>query len=188
MLTQLEAINILLTDAREARINTIDLADEDTATAVDKLEEAKKEVLSEGLNFNYDFNRELIQDNNGEIILPSFLSIDFEMIKYVARVDNGITKVYNTEDKTFNIGEKVKVNIIRDSDFEDITNYKIQYWITKVASYNFYQVTVGIDNTLQLILNQATIAEQKAKSQDATNQDNNMFDGNRRSFKRTRNN
>lgn len=186
MLTKLEAINIILTDARESRLNTIDLSDEDTAAAVDKLEEAKKEVLSSGLNFNHDFNFELTPDNNGEILLPPYLSIDFEECKYVSRYDNGVLKAYNAEDLTFTISKKIKVNIIFDLEFEEIPNYKIQYWITKLASYNYYQVSVGIDNTLQLILNQAQVAEAKGKSQDSTNSDHSMFDGNRRMFKRTR--
>ena len=113
-MTELEAVNMLLSVIGEAPVDkladTVDNEITDASLARKTLKEVKRDVLAEGWGWNTDYAVKLTPDSNDEYVLDvSFLKVIFwpsiyPNKEYVAR---GL-KVYDRNARKFDFGDEVK--------------------------------------------------------------------------------
>jgi len=138
------------------------------------LEETKKELLSEGLDSNTDYEWDLIPDADDYIAIPvnALRVSSSEGYRYIAK--DG--KLYDKEKKTYKFEnvDSVKVDIIWDEDFDDLP-YAIQYYIVARAGRKVYQRLVGKDN-LNVMLQDELEAKEKMLTGEADTASYSIFD------------
>ncbi len=137
----LTAINTLLQTINELPIeNTDDLAFSETGKLAEMtLIETKKEVLSQGWNFNTDKDYPFPPDTNGIIAVPP------NVLDIVASNDSIIMrewKLYDRVNFTFNFDESIKCTVVWDIDFNGIT-HPLRHYITIKAARIFQGRTIG---------------------------------------------
>lgn len=138
----LASINILLQTINELPIeNTDDLANSTTAQLAEMtINEIKKEILSEGWDFNTDKNYPFPPDTSGTITVP------YNVLDIVA--SNGKKflmrdwKLYDKENFTFIFEEAVECDVVWDMDFNSLT-HPIRRYITIRAARVFQARTIG---------------------------------------------
>lgn len=137
----LTAINTLLQTINELPIeNTDDLAYSETGKLAEMtIIETKKEVLSQGWNFNTDKEYPFPPDTAGIIAVPP------NVLDIVASNDAIIMrewKLYDRQNFTFEFDEPVKCTVVWDVDFNSIT-HPLRHYITIKAARVFQGRTIG---------------------------------------------
>ncbi|MDB4681404.1 hypothetical protein OAE88_00690 [bacterium] len=136
----LTAVNVMLSKIGERPINDdVELADVlEAQLASQELINTKKEVLSQGWDFNMDTNYSIPPDNTGYIIIPANVldlsSSDSDLIMRDWRL-------YSKSGQTAVFEEPKAVNIIWDLDFNSLT-HPIRNYITLLASAKFIESQV----------------------------------------------
>jgi hypothetical protein len=130
-MTELEAVNVLLTTIGEAPINTLSGNQVvDVAVAQQVLNEVNREVQSQGWHFNIEYDVELSPDVDGNIYIPSNASrVDVKGTNVVVRSN----RLYNLEKKTFTFPNKVKAEIIYYLNFVDLPDVAKRYITIRAA-------------------------------------------------------
>lgn len=137
----LTSINTLLQTINELPIeSTDDLINSTTGQLAEMtIIEVKKEVLSQGWNFNSDKNYPFPPDVNGIIAIP------YTVLDIVASTSDVIMRDWKLYDKTkfsFKFETAVPCNVIWNMDFNSLT-HPIRNYITIKAARIFQARTIG---------------------------------------------
>jgi len=119
MLTELQAINLMLSAIGESPVSTIDVMHPDVLSSKMLLDHAVQEVLEPGKWFNTERNLFLHPNSDGEIVLPSlYLSVDpvDTKLDYVER--NG--RLYDMTNHTFYFAGGVYVDLSMGMPFAEL--------------------------------------------------------------------
>jgi hypothetical protein len=154
-MTELEAVNVLLTTIGEAPINTL-VGNQvvDVAVAKQVLTEITREVQSQGWHFNTEYGVKLTPNLDKKIAVPANTSrIDVNGVDVVAR--GGF--LFNLQDRTFIFDTTVEADIVYYQDFETIPDVAKRYIVVR-ASRIFADRMINSESTHQFTLRD----EQKA--------------------------
>lgn len=147
-LTELDAVNEILMSIGQSPVNSLDSTGiKDVETGRLRLHNTSREVQSQGWAFNTDYQYEISPDGNDRILIPSnALSLDptYNRKDFVWRYDsaNDKSSLYDLNDQTFDITEKVKVDIIWFYEFEHLPPTARNY-IALLAGQRFQSGIVG---------------------------------------------
>ena len=130
-MTELEAVNVLLTTIGEAPVNTLSgKQTTDVAIAQQILNEVNREVQSRGWHFNTEYDVELIPDNSKHITPPTdAVRIDVEDLDTVIRNN----KLFRLDTRTNLFEAKIKARIIYLQDFLVLPEPARRYIATRAA-------------------------------------------------------
>lgn len=140
--TELEAVNVMLSNIGESPVNTLDddnVVDAGIAKTI--LRNVAREVQSEGWFFNTDYNKTFLPTADDRIQLPqNTLKVDPSdvSLRYVQRG----RFMYDRENHTYDIKEKVELNVIIGLDFEDLPETAKRY-ITLRSARIFQERMLG---------------------------------------------
>lgn len=130
-MTELEAVNVLLTTIGEQPVNT--LAGNqvvDVTIAKQVLNEVTREVQSKGWHFNTEYRVRLTPNLSGEIVVPADTSrIDVADLDCTVR--NG--KLFNLGERTYQFSRTVEADIVFYQDFFDMPDVAKRYTTIKAA-------------------------------------------------------
>lgn len=134
LLTELEAVNVMLSVIGEAPINTLEgAATVDVIQAKAILSQVSREVQSVGWHFNTERDYPLLPDVNGNIILASnmvLVDADTEADIDVAQRGN---KLYDRKNHTFKFTKSIKAEVIYLLSFEELPQVARQFIVVRVA-------------------------------------------------------
>jgi len=125
--TELEAVNVMLSNIGESPVNTLDddnVVDAGIAKTI--LRNVSREVQSEGWFFNTDYNRPFLPNADNRIQLPqNILKVDPSDVstRYVQRG----RFMYDRENHTYDILEAVELNVVIGASFEDLPETAKRY-------------------------------------------------------------
>ncbi|WMM95070.1 tail tubular protein A [Roseobacter phage CRP-171] len=130
-MTELEAVNVLLTTIGETPVNTLtgNLVT-DVTVAQQVLNEVSREVQSEGWHFNTEQGVKLTPNSSKEIVVPPDVSrID---AKYVDVTIRG-GKLFNLTERTFKFDNQLEVDIVYYQDFVELPDQAKRYITVRAA-------------------------------------------------------
>ena len=136
----IQSVSIMLQSIGEMPINSdIEMSEIlEAQLAATVLDEAKREVLAEGWNFNVDTNYILPPDANGYISIPAnVLDISSNDADIVMRD----WRLYSKKNQSAVFEESLKMNIIWNMDFNSLT-HPLRTYITMMATVKFQARTV----------------------------------------------
>lgn len=130
-MTELEAVNVLLTTIGEAPINTLSGNHvTDVTIARQVLTEVSREVQSQGWHFNTETNVELVPDQFKYINIPvDTARIDSDEEDITVRGN----RVFDLRNRTFQFNSKLNVTIVYFVNFEDLPDTAKKYIATRAA-------------------------------------------------------
>jgi len=130
-MTELEAVNVLLTTIGEAPVNTLTGNQvTDVTIARQVLNEVSREVQSQGWFFNTENGVVLTPDNNKNILPPADTArIDSRDFNIVVRED----KLFDLDKFTYEFGGSIKVNIVYYQDFTVLPDSAKRYIAARAA-------------------------------------------------------
>jgi len=130
-MTELEAVNVLLTTIGEAPVNTLTGNQvTDVTIARQVLNEVSREVQSQGWYFNTENGVVLTPDNNKHILPPADTArIDSRDFNIVIRED----KLFDLDKFTYEFGGSIKVNIVYYQDFTVLPDAAKRYIAARAA-------------------------------------------------------
>jgi hypothetical protein len=130
-MTELEAVNVLLTTIGEAPVNTLTGNQvTDVTIARQVLNEVSREVQSQGWYFNTENGVKLNPDNNKHILPPADTArIDSRDHNIVIRED----KLFDLDAFTYEFGGSIKVNIVYYQDFTVLPDAAKRYIAARAA-------------------------------------------------------
>ena len=138
--TKLDAVNLMLASIGQSPVNTLaGTLPKDVNKAVVALDNALREVLTQGWSFNSDKEYEMTPDGTFRIAVPAAsLQIDPTYGEdYVPRYDSSAPAgmfLYNREKNSFNeFTNTLKVEIVWAFEFEQVPQHCRQYVATKAA-------------------------------------------------------
>ncbi len=142
-LSELEAVNIMLSVIGEAPVNSLEgVSTNDVIQATSILNEISREIQSMGWHFNSERNYPLVPDINGEIILASnMVRVDADTHPEYDVVQRG-NRLYDKLTHSFQFGKTLKAEIVFLLPFEEIPQVARQY-ITIRAARIFQDRMVG---------------------------------------------
>lgn len=144
-LTELEAVNVMLTTIGEAPVNTLTTsAVSDVGIARSILTETSREIQSRGWHYNTEKNYPLVPDVNGNITVPiNFVSVDLASI-YDSKYDIVLrgTQVYDRLNRTAVFTETLKATVVQLFTFDQLPEV-VRRYITIRAARKFQDRVVG---------------------------------------------
>jgi hypothetical protein len=130
-MTELEAVNILLTTIGEAPVNTLtgnQVTDVTIANQV--INEVSREVQSMGWHFNTEYNVPLTPDISNQIPSPANVArIDSKDYDIVIREN----KLFNLLDRTYTFNSKILADIVYFQDFLVLPEIAKKYVTARAA-------------------------------------------------------
>jgi hypothetical protein len=143
LLTELEAVNVMLSVIGEAPVNSLEgAATVDVIQAKTILSQVSREVQSVGWHFNTEREYPLLPDVNGHIQLAAnmvFVDADTEPDVDVAQRGN---RLYDRKHHTFQFKQAIKAEVIYLLPFEELPQVARQF-ITVRAARIFQDRMVG---------------------------------------------
>ena len=134
LLTELEAVNVMLSVIGEAPVNTLEgAATVDVIQAKAVLQQVSREVQSIGWHFNSEKDYPLLPDVNGQIVLAAnmvLVDADTEPDVDVAQRGN---KLYDRKGHTFKFTSAIKAEVIYLLGFEDLPQVARQFIVIRAA-------------------------------------------------------
>lgn len=145
LLTELEAVNVMLSVIGEAPINTLTgAATVDVIQAKAILSQVSREVQSIGWHFNIEKDYPLVPDINQEIVLAAnMVRVDADQYPELDVVQRGL-RLYNRKDHTFKFGQTVKAEVIFLLPYDEIPQTARQFIVIRAARI-FQDRMVGSD-------------------------------------------
>jgi len=130
-MTELEAVNVLLTTIGEAPVNTLTGNQvTDVSIAKQVLNEVSREVQAQGWHFNTEDGVELSPDGFKEIIVPADTArIDARDYNIVRREG----KLFNLDKRSYEFTSKIKVSIVYFQDFLQLPDVAKKYITTRAS-------------------------------------------------------
>ncbi|MBK8189213.1 MAG: hypothetical protein IPK79_02050 [Vampirovibrionales bacterium] len=134
LLTELEAVNVMLSVIGEAPINTLTgAATVDVIQAKAILSQVSREVQTVGWHFNSEKEYPLVPDINQEITLATnMVRVDADQYPELDVVQRGL-RLYNRKDHTFKFDKTVKAEIVFLLSFEEIPQTARQFIVIRAA-------------------------------------------------------
>ena len=135
-ITQVSAVNILLSNIGQAPTNSIDTTNPQISLAVNQLDQVSNDVQTEGWVFNTEQNYPFMPDNTGQITipnnvarldLPQWLSPNIQPV-----IRNG--KLYDKIKHSFVWSGVQELDVVWLFDFEDLPEAAKQYITTRAAN------------------------------------------------------
>ena len=130
-MTELEAVNVLLTTIGESPVNTLtgnQVTDVTIASQV--LNEVSREVQAQGWHFNTEDRVVLSRDSFNHIAVPADTArIDTDYYNVVVRSG----KLFNLADRTFEFQSSVEATVVYYQDFLDLPDVAKKYITTRAA-------------------------------------------------------
>lgn len=142
-MTELEAVNLMLSVVGEAPVNTLVVSGlSDVAIAKNILSETSRSVQERGWHFNTEDNYTLAVDGDGSLPVPAnVLRIDPMRDEQIDLVQRG-TRMYDRENHTFTIGRSVKFAITFGLPFDQLPQ-AARHYIAVKAARSFQKQTLG---------------------------------------------
>ena len=173
--TQLQAINIMLSEIGEAPVNSISGTNNvDVAVALNILNESAMAVQSQGWNFNSEYDVTYALDINGYLVLPT------NVLQADANNDNRFRnlvirngKMYDLDNHTDIFTATVPLDIVTVELFEQLPEYA-RHYITAKAATRFSARFIG-DDTLTKLTSDEAQAFTAFKQADGKSEDNNLL-------------
>lgn len=174
-LTELEAVNIMLSAIGETPVNSLTSGLVEAELAETILGQVSRSVQTQGWSFNRDIGVELSANNNGEVPLPNNVLSADSLNLYNSRnlIQRG-QKFWDRKELTYIINESVKADLVYELTFTDLPPIARSY-ITVRAARIFQDRIVGADTLhgfQKIDEDQALIA---LKDAEAEMQDHNIF-------------
>lgn len=174
-LTQLQAVNNILQASGRAPVNTIDTPTTlDATLATRLLETLQREVLARGWNFNTEFEVSLEVDlGTGYIPLgSSILTAEVADMPWVIQRGD---KLYNRNAKTYIFDEAVTAKVIKWLTWDELPEAaKEAMWKSAAAKFLVYHN--GESQAIQMLAQDALIAEAALREMDAEQGNYSIFD------------
>ena len=183
--TELDAVNSILMSVGESPVNTLSVQSPEVAIAQKTLQQVCREILSEGWKFNTETQYPITLDSNNHCIIPNnVLQIDLNRYRHpdafdtIRKTDNGIQKLYDLHDHTFEFTNtsdgKIYVDIIWMINYNDIPQV-FQDYITVRASRIASNRMVNNPQAAELISADEAQARAVALEYDTVQGDYNIF-------------
>ena len=130
-MTELQAVNVLLTTIGEQPVNTLTGNQvTDVTIAQDVLNEVNREVQAQGWHFNTEQQVPLVRDASNHVNIPADTArIDVREHDVVVRSG----KLFNLTDRTYEFSSTIKADIVYYQDFDDIPE-QAKHYITNRAA------------------------------------------------------
>ncbi|MGE0175241.1 MAG: hypothetical protein AB7T49_20820 [Oligoflexales bacterium] len=134
LLTELEAVNVMLSVIGEAPINTLTgAATVDVIQAKAILSQVSREVQSAGWHFNMEKDYPLVPDIHQEIMLAAnMVQVDADQYPELDVVQRGL-RLYNRKDHTFKFDKTVNAEVIFLLPFDEIPQTARQFIVIRAA-------------------------------------------------------
>ena len=163
-MTELEAVNVLLTTIGEAPVNTLTGNQvTDVTVAKQVLLEISREVQAQGWHWNTENGVKLSPDNNKNILIPADTArIDAQDYNVVIRE----SKLYDLNARTYEFNGVIKVDIIYFQDFAVLPDVAKRYITARAA--RIYS---------DRLLNSETIHKMALRDEQAAHVDLRQFEG-----------
>ena len=130
-MTELEAVNVLLTTIGEAPVNTLSGNQvTDVTIAKQVLNEVSREVQSQGWHFNTEPKVKLSRNLGNEIAIPADTArIDSDEYNVVIREG----KLFDLDERKFTFESNIEADIVFYRDFEVLPDVAKKYITTRAA-------------------------------------------------------
>tara|TARA_R110002153_G_scaffold188816_1_gene341697 strand:- start:365 stop:958 length:594 start_codon:yes stop_codon:yes gene_type:complete len=172
-MTELEAVNVLLTTIGEQPVNTL-IGNQvtDVKIAEQIINEVSREVQSQGWHFNTEDRVPLAPDNNNEINIPATAArIDLEDTNVTVRGG----KLYNLTDRTYTFDTTAYAVIVYYQDFLELPDPAKRY-ITVRASRIYSDRMINSETMHKLLSRDEQKALTDLKEFEGDTGDFNMMD------------
>lgn len=175
--TELEAVNVMLSNIGESPVNSLNDQDVvDAGVAHTILLSMNREVQSSGWWFNTDFNRKFLPNTENKIALPvNILRVDTSGRDRLSKnlVQRG-KYLYDPDNHTFNISTPVILTVVVGLSFEDIPETARRF-ITLRASRVFQERIVGAPSISHFNEKDEANARAALIAEDVSSRDHNML-------------
>ena len=159
--TELSAVNSILGSIGQSPVNTLDSTNPEISFIRNILTESRIDVLNEGWVFNVESNVVLTPETGtGFITYPAdALRIDVTDNQFDRSTDvvKREGKLYDKVHKSFVFGNKIKADIVRAYDFEDLPSAYQRYVTYKAATRSATQLVTN-PQLVQLLSQQEAMA------------------------------
>ena len=134
LLTELEAVNVMLLVIGEAPVNTLTgAATVDVIQAKAILSQVSREVQAVGWHFNIEKEYPLVPNVTGEITLATnMVRVDADQYSELDVVQRGL-RLYNRKDHTFQFSQTVKAEVIFLLPFDELPQTARQFIVIRAA-------------------------------------------------------
>ena len=142
--SKLDAVNTVLSARSKAPVNSLEnITRVDVNTAINHLDDASREVQSEGWHFNRNDNYSITPTVDGEIELPAnVLSVDTVGISSSLDLVQRGLKLFDKKNNTYKISKTVVVDMVVLLDFEELPEAARTY-IKRKAARRYQQKSSG---------------------------------------------
>ena len=175
--TELEAINVMLTNIGESPVTTLDDSDVvDAGIARTILKSINREVQTQGFWFNTDINRTFQPTADNRIQLPvNTLRVDTSGTDRYSKnyVQRG-RFLWDRENHTYDIEEEVILTVVVGLDFDELPESARRY-ITVRAARIFQERMLGTPTISQFNAQDELMARSAFLSEDMEAADHNML-------------
>ncbi len=180
-LTELEAVNEILSVLGEAPVNT--LGDEDNPTigavsaARNALKMASRSLQIQGWSFNTEDDYDLTPNGDDEIeVPPNALRVDVDSLGTDSTMDLVVrgTRLYNREDHTYTFEDPVNCTIVLLLEFDELPE-AARYYITVRTARKLQDKMLGSDALHVYTLQDELEAKMDFLSSEADNGDYNIL-------------
>lgn len=177
MLTELEAINQILSVTGDAPVSSLSNTYEQAVIARRILQEVSKEKQAKGYWFNEVDDFLILQDEDGHINLPAqTIRCDVPNDKG-ALVQRGL-KIFNKKLNTYSIDDDLYVNIVTELTWT-LLPQSFRQTVVSYAKLRYNSEYFGSDEVRQTIIAEINEKELLLQKEDIDNRDLNMFDNTR---------
>jgi hypothetical protein len=179
MLTELEAINQILSVTGDAPVSSINSTYEQAIIARRILSEISKEKQAKGYWFNEIDEQLILQDSDGFVNLPAdTIRVDIPRdIGYL--VQRGL-RIFNKRTNTYVIGDDVYMNLVTELSW-DLLPQSFRQMVVSYASLRYNAEYFGSQELTQNILGDIQAKELLLQKEDIDNRDLNMLKSTRAS-------
>ena len=130
-MTEIQAVNVLLTTIGEQPVNTLTGNQvTDVTIAQDVLNEVNREVQAQGWHFNTEQQVSLVRDGSNHVNIPADTA-RIDVREYDVVVRSG--KLFNLSDRTYEFSSTLKADIVYYQDFNDLPDAAKKYITTRAA-------------------------------------------------------
>jgi hypothetical protein len=173
--TRLEAVNLMLEVIGETPVsNLTNVAGPDAIDALRRLDKTLVDVLTEGWEFNTEYEYPLTRDVNGHIYVPTnVLELDWVKTTYgIDPVQRG-NRLYDRKNHTYVFDDDLKVTIIVSLNFDELPQSARAY-IAIRAARTFQQDKVGSEQMQKFSIRDEAMARTTLVSRHVEQQGLNM--------------
>ena len=177
LITELQAINEVLSVAGDAAVQSVDSDYEQAVIARRILEETSREEQSVGWWFNELVDIEISSDTDGSVSLPSN-TIDAEIHDDTGLLVQRGLRIFNRKENTYVIGESVVANIIEFLEWDFLPQVFRQY-VVQVAKERYNTEYFGSKDVERVVAISKQSASVRLQQADIDGRDINMLNNSR---------